>query len=56
MEAEKETEKRRELAAERFLREVECGCGDIRFAGDMCHICGRCQIGCCMCVEPGRML
>lgn len=35
--------------SERFLREVECGCGDIRFAGDMCHICGKCQLGCCMC-------
>ena len=27
----------------------ECGCGDIRFIGDMCHICGKCQLACCMC-------
>ena len=30
---------------------VECGCGDSRYRGEMCHICGKCQIGCCMCAE-----
>ncbi len=30
---------------------VTCGCGDIRWRGDMCHICGKCQMGCCMCAD-----
>ena len=28
---------------------TECGCGDIRPAAEFCHICGKCQMGCCMC-------
>ena len=31
--------------------EVQCRCGDVRRKGDMCHICNRCQMGCCMCAE-----
>ena len=30
---------------------TECGCGDIRPAAEFCHICGKCQMGCCMCGE-----
>lgn len=29
----------------------ECGCGDIRPFYEFCHICGKCQTGCCMCVS-----
>jgi hypothetical protein len=36
---------------ESITQEVTCGCGDISMRGDMCHICGRCQIGCCDCVD-----
>ena len=36
----------------RLRRSVECGCGDVRLVSDMCHICGKCQMGCCVCVMP----
>lgn len=31
-----------------------CGCGDIRPAAEFCHICGKCQMGCCMCGRKMR--
>lgn len=37
--------------AQSLLQYVECGCGDIRYRGDMCHLCDHCQTGCCMCAE-----
>jgi hypothetical protein len=35
---------------------ITCSCGDIRPLGEMCHICGTCQMGCCMCAEKIRDL
>lgn len=42
---------RRPPQHETLLRMKTCGCGDIRPEGEFCHICGKCQMGCCMCSE-----
>jgi hypothetical protein len=36
------------------LKMQTCECGDIRPTGEFCHICGKCQTGCCMCVSIQR--
>ena len=30
---------------------AECGCGDLIPKSEFCHLCGKCQMGCCFCVS-----
>lgn len=41
--------------ARSLLVKVECGCGDIRYRGDFCPLCSKCQMGCCMCPTPSEL-